>query len=77
MTKTMTVLDSTLLRALELAWEAQIPALQGEQVHTELKNALATYARECKAQKQPPHAQLVNCVQWELEVWQAEQEHRH
>ncbi len=69
MTKTMTVLDSTLLRALSLAWEAQWPIVEREKMHKELKGALAAYARECKSKKQPPHAQLVNCVQWELDTY--------
>ncbi len=77
MTKTMTVLDSTLLRALSRAWEAQLPVLDGVRVHKDLTEALASYARQCKAQKQRPHARLVACTQWELETWQGEQKRRH
>ncbi len=77
MTKTVTVLDSTLLRAMSLAWEAQFPVLEGEKLHKDLQKALAAYARDCKAQKQKPHAGLVTCAQWELDTWQREQQSRH
>ena len=77
MKRTVTVLDSKLLRTLSLAWEAQFPRVERDQMHKELKSALASYARQCKTAKQRQHAQLVNCAQWELEMYNREQEGRH
>lgn len=75
--KTITELDSTLLRVLSLAWEAQSALVERERMHKELKSALAAYLRDCKAAKRAPHAQLVNCVEWELDTCKNEDEGRH
>lgn len=74
MRKRITVLDSTLLRSLSLAWEAQFPLVERDRLHKELKSALSAYVRECKTAKQAPHAQLVNCAQWELDAYKREGE---
>lgn len=74
MKRTVTVLDGELLRTLSLAWEAQFPSVEREELHKELKKALATYVRDCKTKKQRPHAQLVTCAQWELDAWKNEEE---
>ena len=74
MKRRITVADGKLLRVLSLAWEAQFSRVERERMHKELKGALAAYVRECKAAKQNPNAQLVNCAEWELDAFKREEE---